>query len=116
MLVQELLLESLATYWYVVFTTIGLEYVNLLAQRQEQLITEIVAAIFELRAIHYVFTTSVTYWYQVLEQLDVLRKKTDAQPEEVIGIEKLIAEAYSVIDKANQVGTLHRNTGTRRKS
>nr|GEV30204.1 30S ribosomal protein S20, chloroplastic [Tanacetum cinerariifolium] len=49
-------------------------------------------------------------------QLDVLRKKTDAQPEEVVGIEKLIAEAYSVIDKAIQVGTLHRNTGARRKS
>ncbi|KAI7750400.1 hypothetical protein M8C21_013417, partial [Ambrosia artemisiifolia] len=43
-------------------------------------------------------------------------KKTDAQPEEVIGIEKLIAEAYSVIDKAIQVGTLHKNTGARRKS
>ncbi|PWA45101.1 ribosomal protein S20 [Artemisia annua] len=43
-------------------------------------------------------------------------KKTAAQPEEVIGIEKLIADAYSVIDKANQVGTLHRNTGARRKS
>ncbi|GJZ80700.1 30S ribosomal protein S20, chloroplastic [Tanacetum coccineum] len=52
----------------------------------------------------------------VLEELDVLRKKTDAQPEEVVGIEKLIAEAYSVIDKAIQVGTLHRNTGARRKS
>ncbi|GJU71900.1 30S ribosomal protein S20, chloroplastic [Tanacetum coccineum] len=53
---------------------------------------------------------------KVLEELDVLRKKTDAQPEEVVGIEKLIAEAYSVIDKAIQVGTLHRNTGARRKS
>ncbi|XP_076904724.1 small ribosomal subunit protein bS20c-like [Bidens hawaiensis] len=53
---------------------------------------------------------------KVLEELDTLRKKTDAQPEEVIGIEKLIAEAYSVIDKAIQVGTLHKNTGARRKS
>ncbi|KAI3716250.1 hypothetical protein L6452_23461 [Arctium lappa] len=53
---------------------------------------------------------------KVLEELDVLRKKPEAQPEEVIGIEKLIAEAYSVIDKAVQVGTLHRNTGARRKS
>ncbi|KAF5787162.1 putative ribosomal protein S20 [Helianthus annuus] len=53
---------------------------------------------------------------KVLEELDALRKKTDAQPEEVIGIEKLIAEAYSVIDKAIQVGTLHKNTGARRKS
>ncbi|KAK1416754.1 hypothetical protein QVD17_25870 [Tagetes erecta] len=53
---------------------------------------------------------------KVLEELDALRKKTDAQPEEVIGIEKLIAEAYSTIDKAIQVGTLHKNTGARRKS
>ncbi|KAJ9537664.1 hypothetical protein OSB04_030397 [Centaurea solstitialis] len=53
---------------------------------------------------------------KVLEELDALRKKSEAQPEEVIGIEKLIAEAYSVIDKAVQVGTLHRNTGARRKS
>ncbi|KAL4589055.1 hypothetical protein LXL04_001957 [Taraxacum kok-saghyz] len=53
---------------------------------------------------------------KVLEELDLLRKKTDAQQEEVIGVEKLIAEAYSVIDKAVQVGTLHRNTGARRKS
>ncbi|KAK6132792.1 hypothetical protein DH2020_033470 [Rehmannia glutinosa] len=44
------------------------------------------------------------------------RKKSDAQPEEVLPVEKLIAEAYSVIDKAVKVGTLHRNTGARRKS
>ncbi|KAL6538326.1 hypothetical protein OROGR_012314 [Orobanche gracilis] len=53
---------------------------------------------------------------KVLESLEVLRKKSDAQPEEVIPVEKLIAEAYSVIDKAVQVGTLHHNTGARRKS
>ncbi|KAA8526810.1 hypothetical protein F0562_008961 [Nyssa sinensis] len=53
---------------------------------------------------------------KVLEALDVLRKKPEAQPEEVISIEQLIAEAYSVIDKAVKVGTLHRNTGARRKS
>ncbi|XAR56518.1 hypothetical protein NMG60_11037042 [Bertholletia excelsa] len=53
---------------------------------------------------------------KVLEALDGLRKKQDAQPEEVLPIEKLIAEAYSVIDKAVKVGTLHRNTGARRKS
>jgi small subunit ribosomal protein S20 len=51
-----------------------------------------------------------------LEALDVLKKKPDAQAEEVLQIEKLIAEAYSVIDKAVKVGTLHRNTGARRKS
>ncbi|KAI5662510.1 hypothetical protein M9H77_21833 [Catharanthus roseus] len=53
---------------------------------------------------------------KVLEELDALRKKSDAQPEEVLTIEKLIAEAYSSIDKAVKVGTLHRNTGARRKS
>ncbi|XP_010060622.2 30S ribosomal protein S20, chloroplastic [Eucalyptus grandis] len=53
---------------------------------------------------------------KVLEELDGLRKKPDAQAEEILSIEKLIAEAYSVIDKAVKVGTLHRNTGARRKS
>ncbi|CAK7327743.1 unnamed protein product [Dovyalis caffra] len=53
---------------------------------------------------------------KVLEALDDLKKKPDAQFEDVLPIEKLIAEAYSVIDKAIKVGTLHRNTGARRKS
>ncbi|CAI0409212.1 unnamed protein product [Linum tenue] len=53
---------------------------------------------------------------KVLEALDDLRKKQEPQPEEVLPVEKLIAEAYSVIDKAVKVGTLHRNTGARRKS
>ncbi|KAI3441518.1 uncharacterized protein J3R85_002102 [Psidium guajava] len=53
---------------------------------------------------------------KVLEELDGLRKKSDAQAEDILLIEKLIAEAYSVIDKAVKVGTLHRNTGARRKS
>ncbi|KDP45864.1 hypothetical protein JCGZ_15308 [Jatropha curcas] len=53
---------------------------------------------------------------KVMEALDDLKKKPDAQAEEVLPIEKLIAEAYSVIDKAVKVGTLHRNTGARRKS
>ncbi|XP_042385865.1 30S ribosomal protein S20, chloroplastic-like [Zingiber officinale] len=53
---------------------------------------------------------------KVLESLDELRKKSDAQSEELLPIEKLIAEAFSVIDKAVRVGTLHRNTGDRRKS
>uniref|UniRef100_A0A2N9HBP2 Ribosomal protein S20 n=1 Tax=Fagus sylvatica TaxID=28930 RepID=A0A2N9HBP2_FAGSY len=52
----------------------------------------------------------------VLEALDVLKKKPDAASEEIVQVEKLIAEAYSVIDKAVKVGTLHRNTGARRKS
>ncbi|PIN00887.1 hypothetical protein CDL12_26612 [Handroanthus impetiginosus] len=53
---------------------------------------------------------------KVMEALEVLQKKSDAKPEEVLPIEKLIAEAYSVIDKAVKVGTLHQNTGARRKS
>ncbi|EPS64680.1 hypothetical protein M569_10102, partial [Genlisea aurea] len=53
---------------------------------------------------------------KVLEALEVLGKKPDAQPEEVVPVEKLIGEAYSVIDKAVKVGTVHRNTGARRKS
>ncbi|CAN0891291.1 30S ribosomal protein S20, chloroplastic, partial [Linum grandiflorum] len=53
---------------------------------------------------------------KVLEALLKLRKKKEAEPEEVLPIETLIAEAYSVIDKAVKVGSLHRNTGARRKS
>ncbi|KAF9590149.1 hypothetical protein IFM89_031753 [Coptis chinensis] len=53
---------------------------------------------------------------KVLEALDVLQKKTDAQSVEVLSIEKLIAEAYSAIDKAVKAGALHRNTGANRKS
>ncbi|KAI4321844.1 hypothetical protein MLD38_035177 [Melastoma candidum] len=53
---------------------------------------------------------------KALEELDELKKKTDAQFEEILPIEKLIGEAYSVIDKAARVWTLHRNTGARRKS
>lgn len=53
---------------------------------------------------------------KALQAMEVLVKKTDAQAEEVLPIEKLIAEAYSAIDKAVKVGTLHRNTGGRRKS
>ncbi|KAK4342080.1 hypothetical protein RND71_037896 [Anisodus tanguticus] len=53
---------------------------------------------------------------EVLEALETLKKKTDAQSEEVVSVEKLIAEAYSAIDKAVKAGSLHRNTGARRKS
>ncbi|GAB4855354.1 hypothetical protein Ancab_023975 [Ancistrocladus abbreviatus] len=42
----------------------------------------------------------------VLEELDVPKKKTDAQSEEILPIEKLIAEAYSAIGKVGKVGTL----------
>ncbi|KAL8144116.1 hypothetical protein V2J09_017148 [Rumex salicifolius] len=53
---------------------------------------------------------------KVLEELEGLRKKKDASSEEILPIEKLIAEAYSAIDKAVKTGTLHRNTGANRKS
>lgn len=48
--------------------------------------------------------------------MEALKKKPDAQSEEVVSVEKLIAQAYSAIDKAVKSGTLHRNTGARRKS
>ncbi|AET03030.1 putative ribosomal protein S20 [Medicago truncatula] len=53
---------------------------------------------------------------KVLEALELLKKKSDAQAEEITSIEKMIGEAYSIIDKAVKVGTLHRNTGANRKS
>ncbi|KAG5398594.1 hypothetical protein IGI04_020408 [Brassica rapa subsp. trilocularis] len=53
---------------------------------------------------------------KVLEALDGLKKKPDAQPDEIVTVEKLIGEAYSAIDKAVKVRALHKNTGARRKS
>lgn len=53
---------------------------------------------------------------KVFEALDVLVKKNGAEASEIIGVEKLIGEAYSSIDRAVKSGTLHRNTGARRKS
>ncbi|KAF8100306.1 hypothetical protein N665_0227s0038 [Sinapis alba] len=53
---------------------------------------------------------------KVLEALDGLKKKTEAQPDEIVTVEKLIGEAYSAIDKAVKVRALHKNTGARRKS
>ncbi|CAH8293333.1 unnamed protein product [Eruca vesicaria subsp. sativa] len=53
---------------------------------------------------------------KVLEALDGLKKKPDAQADEIVTVEKLIGEAYSAIDKAVKVRALHKNTGARRKS
>ncbi|CAN6819460.1 unnamed protein product [Brassica oleracea var. botrytis] len=53
---------------------------------------------------------------KVLEALDGLKKKAEAQPDEIVTVEKLIGEAYSAIDKAVKVRALHKNTGARRKS
>lgn len=51
-----------------------------------------------------------------MKSLDELKIKNNAQPEDLSKSEKLIAEAHSVIDKAVRGGTLHRNTGARRKA
>jgi len=53
---------------------------------------------------------------KVFRALEKLRKKADAQPEEIIEIEKMISEAYKAIDKTVKVGAMHRNTGDHRKS
>ncbi|KAL2944343.1 30S ribosomal protein S20 chloroplastic [Bienertia sinuspersici] len=53
---------------------------------------------------------------KVFEALDALKKKSEATPEELVPIDNLMAEAYSAIDKAVVKGSLHRNTGARRKS
>lgn len=51
-----------------------------------------------------------------MEALEGLKKKADAEPGEIVTVEKLIGEAYSAIDKAVKVKALHKNTGARRKS
>ncbi|KAF1885005.1 hypothetical protein Lal_00028894 [Lupinus albus] len=43
-------------------------------------------------------------------------KRNQRQKLKKSSVEKLIGEAYSVIDKAVKAGTLHRNTGANRKS
>ncbi|KAH9306920.1 hypothetical protein KI387_011324, partial [Taxus chinensis] len=53
---------------------------------------------------------------KVLVALEKLRKSKTASPEDILPIEKMIGEAYSAIDKAVKVGSLHRNTGAHRKS
>ncbi|KAJ7541390.1 hypothetical protein O6H91_10G057400 [Diphasiastrum complanatum] len=53
---------------------------------------------------------------KVFLALDGLKKRTDAAAEDIKPVEVLIGEAYSVIDKAVKVGTIHRNTGNHRKS
>lgn len=53
---------------------------------------------------------------QVFVALDGLKKKTDATEEDFKPVETLIAEAFSIIDKAVKVGSLHRNKGGHQKS
>ncbi|CAN8269310.1 unnamed protein product [Cochlearia groenlandica] len=50
---------------------------------------------------------------KVLEALEELKAQTDAQSDEIVTVEKLIGEAYSAIDKAVKVKSLHKNTGVR---
>ncbi|GBG62481.1 hypothetical protein CBR_g30802 [Chara braunii] len=52
----------------------------------------------------------------VLTAIEGLRKKPDLGEEDIGPIEKLIADAYSIIDKSAKVGTIHRNKASRRKS
>eukprot|EP00250_Pteridium_aquilinum_P026471 c33059_g1_i1 orf=102-656(+) len=54
---------------------------------------------------------------KVFVAIEGLKKQQTSASEEMLPpIESLISEAFSTIDKAVQVGTLHRNTGARRKS
>lgn len=55
-------------------------------------------------------------FYQVFVALDGLKKKTDATEEDFKPIEKLIGEAFKIIDKAAKVGSLHRNKAGHQKS
>lgn len=48
--------------------------------------------------------------------LDGLKKKEGASEDDIKPVEGLIAEAFSIIDKAVKVGTLHRNKGGHQKS
>eukprot|EP00245_Coleochaete_scutata_P003359 TRINITY_DN14936_c0_g1_i1.p1 TRINITY_DN14936_c0_g1~~TRINITY_DN14936_c0_g1_i1.p1 ORF type:complete len:222 (-),score=41.64 TRINITY_DN14936_c0_g1_i1:556-1173(-) len=53
---------------------------------------------------------------KVLVAIEELKKRPTAVPEDIVPVEGLIAEAYSVIDKAVKCGTIHQNKGARRKS
>ena len=54
--------------------------------------------------------------FQVFVALDGLKKKEGASDDDIKPVEGLIAEAFSIIDKAVKVGTLHRNKGGHQKS
>ncbi|MCO5560980.1 hypothetical protein L7F22_014600 [Adiantum nelumboides] len=53
---------------------------------------------------------------KVFVAIESLKKDVSASAEMLSSIETLIGEAFSTIDKAVRVGTLHRNTGAHRKS
>nr|PNR33146.1 hypothetical protein PHYPA_025089 [Physcomitrium patens] len=53
---------------------------------------------------------------KVFVALDVLKKKTDASEEDFKHVEKLISEAFKIIDKAAQVSSIHVNKAGHQKS
>uniref|UniRef100_A0A0D6QRM8 30S ribosomal protein S20, chloroplastic n=1 Tax=Araucaria cunninghamii TaxID=56994 RepID=A0A0D6QRM8_ARACU len=53
---------------------------------------------------------------KVFKALDELKVSSSPSREDFEPINKLISEAQSAIDKAVKVGTLHKNTGARRKA
>eukprot|EP00850_Spirogloea_muscicola_P003882 SM000016S01870 [mRNA] locus=s16:288072:288725:+ [translate_table: standard] len=53
---------------------------------------------------------------KVFVALDALKKAANPSPGDLAPIEEEIARAYSIIDKAVKVGTIHQNTGAHRKS
>jgi small subunit ribosomal protein S20 len=53
---------------------------------------------------------------QVFVALEDLKKKKEPSQDMIAPVETLISEAFSRIDKAVKVGTIHKNTGARRKS
>ncbi|KAG0553313.1 hypothetical protein KC19_12G001500 [Ceratodon purpureus] len=53
---------------------------------------------------------------KVFVALDGLKKRTDLSEDDIKPIESLIAEAFSIIDKAAKVGTLHANKAGHQKS
>eukprot|EP00475_Leptophrys_vorax_P042498 TRINITY_DN80096_c0_g1_i1.p2 TRINITY_DN80096_c0_g1~~TRINITY_DN80096_c0_g1_i1.p2 ORF type:complete len:199 (+),score=28.60 TRINITY_DN80096_c0_g1_i1:150-746(+) len=48
--------------------------------------------------------------------LEELRKSSSPSEEQLLAVEKLISEAFSIIDRAVKVGTIHQNKGARRKA
>eukprot|EP00897_Mesotaenium_endlicherianum_P007752 jgi/Mesen1/7004/ME000365S06137 len=53
---------------------------------------------------------------KVFIALEKLRKSSEPTQEALLDIEKLISEAYKIIDKSVKVGTIHHNKGANRKS
>lgn len=52
----------------------------------------------------------------MFKALEELKRSPSPTPEDLVPIEKLISEAYTIIDKSVKVGTIHKNKGANRKS